>query len=274
MPYFQTNDGLKLHFTDTGPAPGTPILALPGLTRTGADFDYIAPHLDGRRLLTLTMRGRGASDHDTDWRNYNFQVECADIIAFLDHLNLEQAAILGTSRGGLQAMMLAVTHKDRLAGVALNDIGPEMDPAGLSAITGYLGRNPRAQTHEEAAAILRDNLPGFANIPDSRWLAEARLHYRQTGEGLEITYDPALRDAVLQGGEVPDLWPLFDALNGLPLCALRGDGSNLLSPATFDAMQARRPDMIAATIPDRGHVPFLDEPEALAALKIWQERLP
>lgn len=269
---FTTSDGLKLHYTDTG-GDALPLLCLPGLTRTGADFNYMAPHLDGLRLITMDMRGRGASDWDPNWQNYTLPVECRDILELMDHLGLPEVAILGTSRGGLQAMGLAATHKDRLIGVALNDIGPELDAQGLGFIMAYLGHNPKAKTHEAAARIMATRLPGFADVPDSRWLEEARLHYRDTGQGLEITYDPALRKAVEAGGDVPDLWPFFDALEGLPLCAIRGAGSNLLSSETFAKMQTRRPDMIKAEVPGRGHVPFLDEPEAIAALRNWQEAL-
>lgn len=269
---FTTSDGLKLHYTDTG-GTSLPLLCLPGLTRTGADFNYLAPHLTGLRLITLDMRGRGQSDWDPNWQNYILPIECRDILELLDHVGLDRVAILGTSRGGLQAMGLAATHKDRLIGVALNDIGPELDPAGLEFIMAYLGRNPKAKSLDEAARIMATRLPGFEDVPESRWLEEAHLHYRETTNGLEITYDPALRDAVEAGGAAPDLWPFFDALAGLPLCSLRGAGSNLLSPETFAKMKKARPDVITAEIPGRGHVPFLDEPKAIAALKKWQEML-
>ncbi|MBA4351842.1 MAG: alpha/beta hydrolase, partial [Rhodobacter sp.] len=112
------------------------------------------------------------------------------------------------------------------------------------------------------------NMPGFANIPADRWLAEARLHYTATDAGLKITYDPALRDAFLAAFDGPpaDLWPLFDACAGLPLALIRGANSDLLTPATTAEMRSRRPDMIFAEVPDRAHIPFLDEPESLAAI--------
>ena len=272
MPTFETSDGLRLHYTDTGAE--KPLVCLPGLTRTGADFRYVAPYLDGCRILTLDMRGRGQSDFDPDWPNYNLQVECRDILEWLDHLGLAKVAVLGTSRGGLQAMALAAGAKHRLLGVALNDVGPELDPQGLEAIMTYLGHQPKARDHEEAARALAATYSGFNDVPHARWLEEAQTHFVETETGLEITYDPKLREAVLASGPIPDLWPLFDALDGLPLCALRGAGSNLLSPETFANMQSRRPDMIAAEIPGRGHVPFLDEPESVSALRRWLELLP
>lgn len=133
----------------------------------------------------------------------------------------------------------------------------------------YVGRNPRAKTHAELAAALPRNMPGFENVPESRWLEEARLHYTQSPDGLRITYDPALRDSFLaafKGPEV-DLWPLFDACAGLPLALIRGANSDLLSQTCADEMRRRRPDMGFANVPDRAHIPFLDEPEAVAILQ-------
>lgn len=273
MPKFTSSDGLSLHYTDTGS--GLPILCLAGLTRSGADFNYVAPHLAAHRLITLDYRGRGQSDFDSDWHNYTLPVECRDVMELLAHLGLERVAILGTSRGGLNAMGLAATAKDHLLGVALNDVGPVIEEAGLDAIMGYIGRNPAAKTHAEAALAMPYVLTDFRNVPDSRWMEEVTTHYTQNDGGLRITYDPALRHAVTaaRAGPVIDLWPFFDALDGLPLACLRGANSNLLSVETLSQMQARRPDMITATVADRGHVPFLDEPEALAALHQWIEAM-
>ena len=191
----------------------------------------------------------------------------------MDHLGLEKAAILGTSRGGLIAMLLAATAKDRLLGVALNDIGPVIEDRGLDVIKDYIGRNPAQKTYDEAAAFRDRNWVQFKAVPMARWRAEVAQHYEQTADGLVIRYDPKLRDAVLEAGAqlAPDLWPLFDALEGLPLALIRGENSDLLSEATADEMTRRRPDISRADVPDRGHVPFLDEPEALVALYEWLE---
>ena len=274
MPTFKTSDGLNLHYTDEGE--GTPILCLSGLTRTTADFNYVTPHLSGVRLIKLDYRGRGKSDWDETWQNYNLLVEARDVVELLDHLGLEKVAILGTSRGGLLAMGLAFGAKERLTGIALNDIGPELDPAGITYIMGYLGKRPAAKTHEEAAAAMEAAMPGFTDVPDGRWMEEALKTFVVDAHGLNITYDPKLRDAVeLQGAQAaPDLWPFFDAMQGLPLAAIRGANSNLLSAETLEKMQARRPDMITATVPGRGHIPYLDEPEAVAALQSWIGQLP
>ncbi|WP_375258229.1 alpha/beta fold hydrolase [Citreimonas sp.] len=272
MPHFTTSDGIALHYSDEGR--GKPLLCLAGLTRDGRDFDFVAPHITDRRLIRLDYRGRGQSAWAPP-ETYTVPVEARDAVELLDHLELPRAAVLGTSRGGLIAMMLAATAKDRLAGVALNDIGPEIAQAGLDVIKAYLGIRPAQKTIRAVAARRAEVMTGFRHVPETRWLEEAERLFVETAEGLELTYDPALREAVLgQGAQpAPDLWPLFDALKGLPLCALRGENSDLLSRETFAEMQRRRPDMIAAEIPGRGHIPFLDEPEALDALRRWLRML-
>lgn len=269
MNKFKTSDGLSIHYTDQGD--GLPILCLSGLTRTGTDFEYVMPHLAGNRVITMDYRGRGQSDFDENWRNYTLPIEGRDAIELMGHLGLNQVAILGTSRGGLNAMGLAKVAKQHLLGVTMNDIGPDLDPNGIDFIMQYLGRNPSAKTHEEAATALQRVFTDFQGVPYDRWLNEARKHYDQTEKGLVITYDPQLRDAVAaSASEGPaDLWPYFDALEGLPLCCIRGANSNLLTSDTLAEMRRRQPNMIVAEVPGRGHIPFLDEPEAVAALQDW-----
>lgn len=270
--FFTTTDGKRLAYQDEGQ--GLPLLCLAGLTRTMADFDYLRPHLPPLRLIRMDYRGRG----DSEWTGaatYTVPQEARDALDLLDHLGVERAAVLGTSRGGLIAMLLAALARDRLLGVALNDIGPVIEREGLGRIFDYLGRNPAAKSHEALAETLAAVLPGFANVSGHRWLEEARKHYRLTERGLQITYDPALREAFIAAFDGPpvDAWPLFDAMAGLPLALIRGANSDLLSLETVAQMQARRPDMIFADVPDRAHIPFLDEPEALAALRRWLEAL-
>ena len=270
--FFSAPDGARLAFRDEGQ--GMPVLCLSGLTRTMGDFDYLAPHLPPCRLIRMDYRGRGASDW-TGADSYAVPVEARDALALLDHLGIAQAALIGTSRGGLIGMLLAATAKDRLLGLCLNDIGPQIDPSGLARIAGYLGRNPSARTHAELAASLPRAMTGFDAVPDDRWLAEARLHYAETPEGLRITYDPALCEAFTAALSAPaaDAWPLFDACNGLPLALIRGANSDLLSEAVAQEMRRRRPDMIFADVPGRAHIPFLDEPESLQVIHAFLGRI-
>ena len=270
--FITANDGVRLAWEEAGE--GIPVIALAGLTRTMRDFDFVAPHLDGTRLIRMDARGRGLSEH-APWESYNVGQEAADVLALMDHLGLARAAILGTSRGGLIAMVLAATAKDRLTGVCLNDIGPVIDRAGLDMIAVHIGRRPGARSYGEAAAVRAVTHPGWANVPDGRWRAEVERLFIETDDGLVYRYDPALRDAFAAGVEaVSDAWPAFDALEGLPLALIRGANSDLLTAETAAAMRHRRPDMHFADVPDRGHVPWLDEPEALAAIRAWLKDLP
>ena len=272
MPHFTAPDGARLFYRDEGV--GRPLLCLPGLTRTGADFDYLAPHLPPLRLIRPDYRGRGGSDW-TGPASYTVPQEAADVVALLDHLGLDRVAVIGTSRGGIIGMFMAATARDRLAGLCLNDVGPELAPEGLEAIRGYVGAPPTVRTHAQAAEVMARRMTGFANVPPERWLAEARRHFRQTDQGLELRYDPALREAFAAALDAPvDMWPLFDACAGLPLALIRGAGSDLLTRETMAEMQRRRPDMIVEEVPDRAHIPFLDEPESLRAIHRFLELCP
>ena len=275
MSIFAAADCTNLHYTDQGS--GTPLLLLSGLTRNSDDFQYVIPHLRKRgdvRIITMDYRGRGKSDW-ADPATYSIAQEAQDALDLLDHLGVSSTAILGTSRGGLIAMVLATTHKNRLTGVALNDIGPEISQTGMDAIRAYIGRNPKAQTYSEAAHMRAQLMVGFANVPDSRWHEEVHTHYRQAPDGLKINYDPRLSETIVSDPDTPltDLWPLFDALVDLPICTIKGEDSDLFTQNTLDKMLAKRPDMMHAIIKDRGHVPFLDEPAAVQILNKWLDCL-
>lgn len=269
--FFEANDGGRLAYSDQGE--GLPVLCLAGLTRNMGDFDYVAPHLSGVRLIRMDYRGRARSDW-TGAATYTVPQEGRDALALLDHLGIGQAAVLGTSRGGLIGMLLAAVAHDRLLGLCLNDVGPVIERAGLERIFDYVGRNPAARTHKALAERLPEAMPGFADVPEGRWLADAQKHYEETPDGLRINYDPALREAFLAAfeGESLDLWPLWDATAGLPVALIRGANSDLLSADIAAEMVRRRPDTIFAEVPGRAHVPWLDEPESLAAINAWLDR--
>jgi pimeloyl-ACP methyl ester carboxylesterase len=268
---FRAEDGAMLAYRDEGE--GLPLLCLPGLTRSMGDFDYLAPHLTGLRLIRMDYRGRGASDW-TGASTYTIDQESRDVLTLLDLLGVARTAVLGSSRGGLIGMVLGAVARERILGLCLNDVGPEINRAGLTRIFDYVGRNPAGRTHADYAERLAKS-PGFANVPMSRWLAEAGRLSIQTPQGLRIPYDPALRDAFLKAFDGPpvDLWPLFDGLAGLPLALIRGANSDLLTVETVQKMQARRPDMLFAEIPDRAHIPFLDEAPSLDLIQAFLKAL-
>ncbi len=268
MPRFATSDGLSLHYEDTGT--GQALICLPGLTRNTRDFDFLAPHMTGFRMISMDYRGRGQSDHAPDFNSYSVPREAQDVVELLTHLNLGKVTVLGTSRGGLIAMVLAATVPDRLAGVILNDVGPVVSADGIARIMEYVGRPPAARTLQDAANAMAKVLGAqFSGISPDVWHKMAAAQYAETQNGLVLRYDARLRDALLaqaESGPPPDLWPLFDALCALPVGVLRGANSDILSPETLDEMKVRHKGLIAVTVPGRGHVPLLDEPESLTLI--------
>lgn len=286
--FFSASDGAQIAYLDqaatqspstsaqgAGPSPLTPILCLSGLTRTKEDFDAAMPSLSGRRVIRMDYRGRGESDF-TGAQTYSVHQEAMDALALLDHLNISQAAILGTSRGGLIGMYLARAAHDRLAGLCLVDIGPHIEMAGLDKIRNYVGQNPRGvKTHQQMAVVLQNFSPGFDNVAPGQWLAMAQRLWNETPDGLTIRYDPALGDRFrTEFGQIEDQWDDWSATQDKPVALIRGANTDLLSPTTVNYMRMARPDMIFSDVPDRAHVPFLDEPSATATLALWLKALP
>lgn len=281
MKHFTTSDGLSLAYHDAGSGPA--VLCLAGLTRNSRDFGPILGPATGHvasavRLIRLDSRGRGDSDFDPDFNNYSVPMEARDALELLDHLGLERAAIFGTSRGGLLAMTIGAVAPERLSGVLLNDIGPDLDPTGIARILTYLGLPPPYPDLDTAAAEIAElNRDRFPDATAADWRRYLGYAWEETSEGLALRYDPKLRDAFeaqMAAGAAADLWPFFDALPDVPLALLRGELSDVISPACADEMQARRPDMVRTEVPGRGHVPFLDEPQSVVAMRSFFDSLP
>ena len=158
---FSARDGLRLYFRDYGDplSPRAPVLCLGGLTRNARDFESLAPHLAAhRRVVCPDYRGRGRSDYDDDWRNYTPAVYLRDILDILTALDLHRVVVIGTSMGGLLAMALAVTRPGALRAVVLNDIGPEIDPAGLARIKTYVGGDERPADWDRAVSFVKQQI--------------------------------------------------------------------------------------------------------------------
>ena len=267
-------DGLRLHARCYGQQRGAalPVMCLPGLARTAADFDALATVLsnDGRRVIALDYRGRGLSGYDRDPANYNLQVELADVLAVAAALDALPAIYIGTSRGGILTMLLAAVQPAALAGAVLNDIGPLIEPQGLMRIKGYVGKLPQPRSFADGAEILRRLFEAqFPKLTAADWLASAHRTFKQENGALVPTYDVNLAralDGVDLQHPLPVLWREFDALASVPLMVIRGANSDLLSSATVEAMRARRQTMDVLEVPDQGHAPLLAEPETIARI--------
>ena len=287
-PQFETHfvsaaDGLKLHARVWGAAhrEALPVVCLPGLARTADDFDALASHLAAdpaqpRRVLALDYRGRGASDYDRDPRNYNLSVELADVIAVVTALEAYPAVYVGTSRGGLLTMLLAAARPTLLAGAVLNDIGPVIESKGLMRIKSYVGKLPQPKDLEDGAEMLRRLFSAqFPRLTADDWRAAARRNWRQADGRLVLAYDPRLAETLKSADPeqpLPALWPQFDALAHVPVMAIRGANSDILSAETVTAMRARRPDLQVLEVPDQGHPPLLDGPDMADRIRSFVAR--
>lgn len=276
--YFHVRDGLRVHYRDyAGSADRPPILCLHGLTRNARDFaDFAQRYSPQFRVLALDFRGRGESDYDPLPARYNPLTYAGDVVEFLDDVEVERAIFVGTSLGGLVTMTLAVTAPQRIAAAILNDVGPELNQAGLDRIQSYVGKDERFTSWNEAArAIAVNQSVAFPNYDDADWLVTARRHCRERDGKIAFDYDPAIADAFKAPGPRPtiDMWPLFTALAQKPLLVVRGERSELLSSETFERMKAAAPDASLVSVPDVGHAPMLDEPAAAAAIDRFLDSL-
>ncbi|MEP7030632.1 MAG: alpha/beta hydrolase [Pseudolabrys sp.] len=263
--FLSAPDGLKLHARCYGrrSAQTLPVVCLPGLARTVADFEALAIALSAtRRVVALDYRGRGQSEYDRDPANYSFPVELADVLAALTALECMPAIFVGTSRGGILTMLMAALRPTAIAGAILNDIGPVIEPKGLMRIKGYVGKLPEPRNFDEAALILRRLFDAqFPKLTDADWLASAHRMFKEDNGRLVPTYDVNLAKT-MQGIDferpLPPLWAQFDALKNVPVMVIRGENSDLLSAATVESMRARRAELDIIEIPDQGHAPSLD----------------
>lgn len=276
--YYTSHDGLRLFYHDFAPErPGTPVICLPGLTRNSRDFDELAVHLSAaRRVLTPDLRGRGFSDHDPEWRNYHPGTYVKDVWTLLDLLSIDKIIVIGTSLGGLIAMGMASQNANRLAGVVMNDIGPEVAAEGLARIQAYTGKLPPVANWDEARAQTRQIygawLPGLS---DAEWDKMTWRAYRAGADGVPVQdIDRNIGRAVREvGPQVGDPWTLFDALRDTPTLLLHGVLSDILSPEIIRKMRARKPDLRVVDVPGRGHVPLLNERECIKAIDAFVAEL-
>lgn len=270
--YWWSQDGLRLHYRDyAGRADRPAILCLPGLTRNARDFEPLADRLAGDwRVICVELRGRGESAYAKDPMSYVPLVYLQDLNRLLDELALPSTICIGTSLGGIMLMLLGATRRGQMAGALLNDIGPDIAPAGLDRIRTYVGTGgPQPTWIHAARAVAELNETIYPRYKLKDWLRLAKRFYRLTSQGrLVLDYDQRIGEPMrVPGSEAGvSLWPAFEALTDMPLTLVRGRLSDLLTPETAAAMQAKLPGMDRVEVPDVGHAPTLEEPEAVAAI--------
>ena len=275
MKTFTADDGRKLAYEDSG-GDGPAVLCLGGLTRNHRDFDDLTDALTpAYRVIRLDSRGRGGSEWAADpIEEYSVPVEAHDAATLIRHLALKRVALIGTSRGGILSMAIAGAEPERVSAVVLNDVGAVIETRGLLRILSTLGRQPAAHSFAEAAQnLMESNARAFPDVPLREWERHARRLYDDDAGRPALSYDPHLRAAVARaidaGASKVTLWPFFEALERLPVLVIRGENSDILSEQTVEEMRRRHPGLSALTLRRRGHAPFLNEPEAVAAIRAF-----
>ncbi|MEP2707353.1 MAG: alpha/beta hydrolase [Roseibium sp.] len=276
---WQSNDGLTLAGVEWVPAPMSdqhrkiPILCLPGLSRNTRDFNDIALYLQkfGHRVIALDYRGRGLSHWDPNWENYTLPMEQTDIVAAIDMLNLDKFAVLGTSRGGLHALLMGQVYSvDRMAAVVFNDIGPKIEMSGLRRIADSLDRPSAFRSFGDVAELLQQSLEGqFPKFKKDDWLKLSKQLASEKNGQIVFDYDPDLArqlDSLDDNQPLPELWDLYQPLTDRPVLVLRGEHSDLLGKETCRRMMDQHSNAQFRTIPDHGHAPVLWEPDTHAAI--------
>jgi pimeloyl-ACP methyl ester carboxylesterase len=275
---YRAQDGLELYYRDYGDPDSRrlPVLCLPGLTRNSKDFHDLALHLaPTRRVLAPDYRGRGLSARDPDWRNYRPETYIGDILDLLAVADAPRVVAVGTSMGGLLSLGLAIFRPTCLAGVVLNDIGPDVNPVGYQRIIDYISVDRPQPDWAAAITYTKELFPNLSMETEAEWQDLAESTYRLGEDGLlHYDWDVALTKALTASqARFPDLCAVFRALEDRPALALRGALSDVLTEATFDKMAKVKPDLLRATIPNVGHVPALDEKEAILALDDFFARI-
>ena len=269
--YTPAQDGPELYARDYG-GEGPALLLMHGLTRNSADFEPLAVHLSGRyRLIVPDQRGRGLSQNDPEPGNYRPEVYVQDMFALLDGLGIAEAGLIGTSMGGLMAMVMVAMQPARISAVILNDVGPALESEAIERIASYIGTSELFGSWDEAAARCEAiNREAFPDFSWDDWLAFALRTCREPDEGpIVFAYDPLIAEAFENPpDQQPDLWPLWQALSEKPVLVVRGALSDLLTVDTVHQMKNQHSGPFEhCEVPRRGHAPLLDECESLEAIR-------
>lgn len=263
--YFRARDGLSLYYRDyPGDPDRTPVLYLPGLTRNSKEFERSALRIAQlRRVICPDMRGRGRSQYDANWLNYHPGTYVDDTWALLRELGLDRVIVIGSSLGGLMALLMVTMRPQQLAAVVLNDFGPQLEWVGSRRIQSYVGRAQVVASWDEAIMSMKQAAQAiYPDLPEEGWRELAQACFREESAGrIRLDYDPKIADLLrlLPFGLMPPMWYAYAALQSIPTLAIRGERSDLLSPEVFDRMQREKPDLIRLTVPNRGHAPLLHE---------------
>jgi pimeloyl-ACP methyl ester carboxylesterase len=263
--------GRELHYTDWGPRDGPVVVAWHGLARTGRDMDDIAQHLSARgfRVLCPDTIGRGLSQ----WSPEPAREYCNDFYArlaaaFVEGLQLDRFAWLGTSMGGAIGTVAAATGlRGRITRLVLNDNGPSLAAAAIERIRSYAGAPSAFATMSELEQYFRTIYKPFGWLSDAQWRRLAETSARRLPDG-RVTphYDPAMVMQFTHHDGDYERWTEWDSLD-LPVLCLRGEASDLLLRETTEQMRRRGPRAVVVEVPGCGHAPALNIPQQFAIIE-------
>ena len=281
---WRSADGLRLFARDYAGAGGParlPIICVHGLTRNSKDFEEVAPLLavGGRRVLVPDMRGRGQSDRDPNFANYQPRAYARDVLALIDQLGIARAIFIGTSMGGIITMAIAALRSRAVAGAILNDVGPAIAPEGLARIMSYVGKRGPIESWDDAVAyVRRTNEVAFPHYGEEEWRRFAERTFRAGEKGPELDYDPAIALALRKPPPrwtALAAWLMFRRLaKRRPTLLIRGAASDIVSADIAARMKSRCPSLEVVEVPGIGHAPTLSEPEARVAIDNFLARVP
>jgi pimeloyl-ACP methyl ester carboxylesterase len=265
---FVQANGLRHHLIARG-SPGSPVvMMLHGLAGQAHAFDGIANHLAAKyHVYCLDVRGRG----ETEWGppdGYHMDNYVADLEAVREALGLHHFALVGTSMGGIITMNYAPRFPDHVDRVVLNDVGPEIDPAGLARILAYVGHAPEMFADMKAVVkYYRDNYaPMVEHLPEDQIADFARWNVRKSDSGVYVwKMDPAVRAGASTAQPALKPWEAVKQI-ACPALILRGAKSDILSPEIAKRMIEVMPNVRLVEVPGVGHAPVLTEPAAMKAL--------
>lgn len=276
---YVSSDGLNLYAREytsnkTANNPNKKVLlCIPGLTRNSLDYQsFSEPFRDEYRVIAVDLRGRGNSEYDSNKVNYQPVIYARDIVELIDHLNLSDVTLVGTSLGGIVSILVSNIIPDLIESIVLNDVGPEINPVGLERIRNYVGKSTIVDSWEEA--VRQNKLINELELPDlseQEWLTFTRGLYRVSTNGkIELAYDPEISESIKVKDEntpLIHLWPQFDVINDKPILVIRGEFSDILDVECVERMKSVNAQLTYCEITNRGHAPLLNEPQCVTALQ-------
>ncbi|MCF6198326.1 MAG: alpha/beta hydrolase [Hyphomicrobiaceae bacterium] len=282
---FTSHDGLRLaarHYSAyrsvTSNTVQKPLICLSGMAGNSSEFHDLALFLSThgqqpRDVYALDYRGRGNSQADPGSANYTSYVELRDILDFLIAFDIHHFDVLGSSRGGINTMLLATVRPAAIGRIILNDLGPVLEPDGLARLLGHLENMPLPASWGEACDLMRSMYQlHFPALDDEDWRVLAGRYFKEEDGQLSLTFDKRLglggRHLDLQK-TLPDMWGQYLALFRFPLLIIRGEHSDMLSCKTLEHMHTLHWNAKAVTVPGQGHAPLLRDKASMQTIQAF-----